>query len=704
MALFGSGDSNSAPSGYDRLHDGVHLYGAICFLGFGGMYWFLFANLYLTVSNLVFSLLTLLHWLAIRRFSGPHVVSWVLVALVYLGLLNVSVHVGSHSEPLVFWGLSLVVAAAFMFNLRGLLVSTVLAMAFYPLTVLLKMAGHPAPIQELTPIQTRVFDSMTYLGVALFLGYTLYHYQSRLKRMRSGLERSEERYRTLFTSEDDAIIIFRPGTLEVVDANPAASRLYGYSLRELMAMRISDLSTTDMETLRDEVGQRVTHLNRRVHRRKDGGEFPAELTMSFFHTRDGRWAVAIIRDITERERAEVLQKELLKQESLAHQEADRANLTKDVFLATLSHELRTPLHAIKMWSELLQTGTLDEGRRKRGLEVIALSVAAQSRIIDDLLDVSRIMAGKMHLKFQTVDVAALTREAVETVRDPAMEKGLDLVVDLTPDLGTIQADPVRYKQILWNLLNNAIKFTPAGGRITVLAERTRGETGERLRVEVQDEGQGLDRDMQERIFEPFTQVDGSSVRVHGGLGLGLTIVKNLVELHGGKVRAESPGLGRGTAFKVELPAVGQTTAGLPARHPALSTVEDLQGVRILAVDDDPVTRQAQVELLRFFGAEVKEAGSVEEAIGALIPFAPHLLLSDIAMPVRDGYDFLNHVRKTMPEPWNRLPAVALTAFGGAVEKQRTMQAGFQAHLEKPVDSTTLIRTLRDVLGRDRPSP
>jgi PAS domain S-box-containing protein len=382
----------------------------------------------------------------------------------------------------------------------------------------------------------------------------------------------------------------------------------------------------------------------------------------------------------------------------ARQEMERVNRAKDEFLATMSHELRTPLNAIYGWATILRKKPREEQRLERGLEVIERNVKAQTRLIGDLLDVSRIIAGKLSLKLFKTDVVPVILMAADVVRPAADAKGVRLVVDVDPHIGETMADPERLQQVIWNLLSNAVRFTPQGGRVTIASDRT--PSG--ITIRVQDTGAGIAADHLQHIFERFMQVDSSTTRIHGGLGLGLAIVRHLVEAHGGSVAAESEGLGRGSTFTVRLPigAVSRRDdeAEGATSHP--SPRSNLQGLRVLVVDDDVDSLEVLRMVLETAGATVTPATSARGAFEALDDKGPfEVIVSDIGMPEIDGYSFLRSVR-ARPEG-AEIPAIALTAYARSEDAELARRAGFQEHLVKPVDEGRLVEAIRTWSGHPR---
>jgi len=387
----------------------------------------------------------------------------------------------------------------------------------------------------------------------------------------------------------------------------------------------------------------------------------------------------------------------LEAERAARNEAERVGLMKDEFLATLSHELRTPLSAIFGWAQILKTGAHDPEAVREGIEVIDRNVRLQTQLIEDLLDVSRIISGKVRLDVQVVDLPELINSALESVRPAADAKRLRLEQVIDPSASPVSGDPARLQQVLWNLLNNAIKFTPKDGKIHVMLERISSHA----ELSVVDTGEGISPEFLPRLFERFSQSDASTTRKHGGLGLGLSIVKNLVELHGGSIRAHSEGEGRGARFVLHLPIrVTKATRddSLPISQlsaPRVHAGDSLTGLNVLVVDDERDARELVHRYLTHCGATAALAASAAEAHLVLATFRADVIISDIGMPEQDGYEFIRAVRNN----GDKTPAIALTAFARAEDRVRSIQAGFQSHLPKPVEPTELLTIVASLAGR-----
>ncbi len=406
-------------------------------------------------------------------------------------------------------------------------------------------------------------------------------------------------------------------------------------------------------------------------------------------------------DITEqREHAEERHR-ILESERAARSNAERASLLKDEFLATLSHELRTPLNAIFGWTQLLRTGDRDEASLEEGLATIERNARAQTRIIEDLLEMSRIVSGKTRLDVQPIDLAAIVESAVGTLAPTAAAKQVRIVKMLDP-VQTMTGDPARLQQVLWNLLANAIKFTSKGGRVDVVLERVNSH----VEVSVSDNGEGISPEFLPYVFDRFRQQDASQTRRHSGLGLGLSIVKNLVELHGGNVRAESEGLGKGATFTVSLPLVPVRQGATARVHPGAERSEvcpvdvELEGVRVLVVDDERDSLEFVRRLLKECKANVSTASSAADGLRLIEEEPPDVIVSDIGMPDKDGLEMMRELRAQSAQN-AKIPAIALTAFARSEDRTRAMLAGYQVHLAKPVQPTGANRRRCQPRGPDR---
>ena len=402
-------------------------------------------------------------------------------------------------------------------------------------------------------------------------------------------------------------------------------------------------------------------------------------------------------EIAERLRAEAELEALLAREQVLRAEAEELSRLKDEFLATMSHELRTPLNAIFGWITLLRTRRLDEATQERALETIERNARAQKRLIEDLLDVSRIVTGKVALELVTVDPRRVVEAALETMHPAAQAKGLKIMPLLDIGAGTVRGDFARLQQIVCNLLSNAIKFTDAGGHVEVCLARRNGE----VEISVADSGQGITPEFLPLVFDRFRQEDGSISRRHGGLGLGLAIVRHLVELHAGSVEAQSLGEGKGAKFIVRLPVREGGLITRVSEAPNNGTVSPamLMGVRLLVVDDDPGARELISGMLEGFGAQVSTAESGQVALSLLFAQRPDVLIADLGMPGMDGFTLIEQVRALEPDFGGLTPAVAVTAYASPQDRLRALQAGYQNHVAKPVEAEELAIVIASLAGR-----
>jgi signal transduction histidine kinase/CheY-like chemotaxis protein len=404
------------------------------------------------------------------------------------------------------------------------------------------------------------------------------------------------------------------------------------------------------------------------------------------------------------QRAAAERKALLDSERAARAEAERMSEAKDDFLATLSHELRTPLNAILGWAQVLRTSGRTADEMRSGLETIERNARVQTQLIDDLLDMSRITSGKLRLDVQPLHPIAFIEAAIETVAPAALAKGIAIERAIDPSAGPISGDPARLQQVTWNLLSNAIKFTPRDGRVTVTLAREDDHAG----ITIADTGIGIPRDLMPHLFERFRQADASTTRRYGGLGLGLSLVKRLVELHGGSVRVHSDGPGQGTTVRVTLPlttmpGVSEERPKAAPRHggarPPAVWADELAGVTVVVVDDQRDARDLIVRVLGDAGARVLTAASADAALDLVENERPDVLISDIGMPDTDGYELLRRVRALGAERGGHVPAVALTAFVRADDRTRALRAGFLVHVPKPVEASELVATVAGLARR-----
>ncbi len=412
-------------------------------------------------------------------------------------------------------------------------------------------------------------------------------------------------------------------------------------------------------------------------------------------------AASLEAEVKERQQAEERLRLALVGEQMARAEAETANRMKDEFLATVSHELRTPLNAIIGWSHLLQAGSLDQATASRALATIDRNAKVQAQLIEDILDVSRMITGKLRLNNEPVDIASVINAAIDSVQLAVDSKEIELEVTLDPSARHTLGDSSRLQQVVWNLLSNAIKFTPSGGRIEVKVKRA----GRNLKIRVSDSGQGIGPDFLPFIFERFRQADGTTTRQHGGLGLGLAIVRHLVELHGGTITAESAGEGKGSTFIIKLPLAPspqrnresrKTTGRLQEKKDSNAhfSSPSLDDVQVLLVDDDPDTLQILSLMLVESKANVQTAASVSEALELLEWYTPDVVVSDLAMPGEDGYSLIAKIRAS--ENGKQIPTVALTSYVRVEDRARALSAGFSMFVPKPVEPNELITAIANL--------
>ena len=490
---------------------------------------------------------------------------------------------------------------------------------------------------------------------------------------------------------------------KILQANDAVYSLLGFRTAEVVEHSLSRFISVDetrefMAALREVVARGVTRNARLTPRSASGEVIPTTLNASALRDPDGTviGAIGILRDM----RAyEMVVREL--EES--GRKLDDANRAKDEFLATLSHELRTPLSSILGWVRLLRSGTLDPAGARRGLEVIERNTRTLAQLIEDLLDVSRIITGKLRLEVRPINLASVIVAAMEAVQTAADAKGIRLEASLDPSMGPITADPDRLQQVVWNLLTNAIKFTTTSGRVDVRLE----PADSLARITVSDTGKGIRSELLPFVFDRFRQGETSVSRRHGGLGLGLAIVRHIIELHGGIVRAESPGDGRGATFTVELPLIA-TSIGTVEAVAARRTFDSepivrpaaLRGLRVLVVDDEADARELMRMILRSSGADVMAAGSADEAFEQVEQWHPDILVSDIGLPGDDGYALIQRLRSREAERGGSIPALALTAYARAEDKARALAAGFQVHLAKPLEPAEFVAAIANLVKKE----
>jgi PAS domain S-box-containing protein len=530
------------------------------------------------------------------------------------------------------------------------------------------------------------------------------------------LRQSEERFRLLVEHAGDYAIYLLDAQGRVATWNFGAQRMKGYSAEEIIGRDLSTFFPPD--AIADGKPKRELEIARREGRfeeegwrvRKDGSQFWANVVLTRVQDSQGELIgyAKITRDLTKRREAEETERILFREQAAraaaelselrireseqaaqsAARKAQEANRVKDEFLATVSHELRTPLNAIVGWSVLLREQNHDK-QTARGLEVIHRNAQVQARLIEDILDVSRIITGKLKLSLEPMNVVTLVNETLDVVRPSATGKHIELTFQPPTGVANVEGDPERLRQVIWNLLSNAVKFTPEHGKIVVEIEQDESK----LALVVTDTGRGIDAEFLPFVFDRFQQAESSTTRRYGELGLGLAIVRHIVELHGGVVEAKSEGVERGATFRVVIPVRALPPTSDITRNdiaPRLTpTARSLEGLRVLLVDDEPDARELLSDVLSAAGAIVKSADSAPSGFDAFRSFQPHILISDIGMPDEDGYSLIRRVRGLPLDQGGGVPAVALTAYTRHEDRMKALAAGFTTHVGKPVDPDEL---------------
>ena len=548
------------------------------------------------------------------------------------------------------------------------------------------------------------------------------------KKAEEARRESEERYRAFIEQSSEGIWRFEleeplstehPETEQIqhfyqygylAECNNVMAQMYGFSCaEEIVGARLADFlvqsDPNNIEYLRSFIrsGYRLNAAESHEIDRQGLSKYFLNSLVGIVDNGALVQAWGTQLDITDRKRAHVEREQLLAKEQAARAEAEAANRMKDEFLATLSHELRTPLNAMVGWTQLLRTRKFDEKTTVRALETIDRNTKSLAQLIEDVLDVSRIITGKLRLNVRPVELVPVIEAAIETVLPAAEAKNIRIESILDSSVGSVLGDANRLQQVVWNLLSNAVKFTPKGGRVEMRLEAINS----RVQIRVSDTGQGINPDFLPYVFERFRQADSTTTRSYGGLGLGLAIVRHLVELHGGTVDAESPGLGLGATFIVNLPLravrveVSEPQQVQPTAAGEVPTISgsSLDGLRVLVVDDEADARDLLTTVLRQYGAEVTAVATASEALEALKQLKPNVLVSDIGMPEEDGYALIRKVRALDAEQGGRIPAVALTAYARAEDRKQALLAGFQLHVPKPVDPTELAVVVANLTGR-----
>lgn len=538
-------------------------------------------------------------------------------------------------------------------------------------------------------------------------------------------EEAKGRLAAIIQSSDDAIISKDLNGI-IATWNQGAQNLFGYTAQEAIGKPITMLIAPERMNEEPSILERIRQgrqvgYHETIGLRKDGTTVDISLAVSpiFDSNGDIVGASRIARDITERKHAEEERAALLLREQDARAQAEQANRVKDEFLAMVSHELRTPLNAIVGWTHLLKRGKLNQSESERAIQTIDRNATAQAAIINELLDVSSIISGKLKLDMKPVDLAEVINAAVDAIRPAADAKSIEIVTVLDQKAGLVAGEAGRLQQVFSNLLSNAIKFTDDEGRVEVQLE----PAGKNVSVAISDTGAGIRSDFLPHIFERFRQADTSEKRTYGGLGLGLSIVRNLVEMHGGSVSAASEGDGRGATFMVTIPVLAASSDTSLTASQATSSERSvygtesykdskgqrdsdlkpdiLNGIRVLAIDDQPDTRDLIILALTRYGAEVRACTSAAEACKMIEKWKPEVIVSDIGMPGEDGYDLMRKVRALTPKSGGNIPAIALTGYAGAVDASKAYAAGYQVHMTKPVELRELVATIAKLSGRQK---
>ena len=525
------------------------------------------------------------------------------------------------------------------------------------------------------------------------------------------LNEQRELLQVTLSSIGDAVIA-TDVTGNVNFLNPVAESLTGWTVKEAAGKPIQEVFSIINEETRKpiespfeaviEAGSIVGLANHTVLIARDGREIPIEDSGAPIKDSDGKTigVIVVFHDVSERRQAEKEREKLLKSEQEARGEAETAVRLKDEFLATVSHELRTPLNAILGWSAMLKNSNLERNNVRNALGIIERNAKAQAEIIGDILDVSRIITGKLQLDTKPVEIAPIIESAVDTLRPAATAKDISLTISLDNNNGYVIGDADRLQQIIWNLISNAIKFTSEKGKIEISSKRLDSF----LEISISDNGIGIDEDFLPFIFERFRQGDASTTRMHGGLGLGLAIVRHLVELHGGTVYAESGGNGKGAIFTVRLPVAqgepilsdGELYFDEDEASEFSADASDLRGTRVLIVDDDKDTLEVMRIVLKKHGAKVRIAVSTADALEVFREWRPDVLISDLGMPVEDGYSLISKIRALPPDQGGAIPAAALTAYVSEKDRQKALSAGYQIHIPKPIDPLKIVAAIAEM--------
>ncbi|HEU0179863.1 MAG TPA: CHASE3 domain-containing protein [Blastocatellia bacterium] len=534
------------------------------------------------------------------------------------------------------------------------------------------------------------------------------------KRAEEALRQQREWLQVTLSSIGDAVIASDTNGA-VTFLNPVAESLTRWKQEEAQGRQLREVFNIVNEQTRQTVdnpalramreGSIVGLANHTTLIAQDGTETPIDDSGAPIKGAEGKiiGAVLIFRDITERKLVEEERSKLLASERAAREKAEAANRSKDEFVAMISHEIRSPLNSILGWAQMLRKGKFDQAETERAVEIIERSAKSQSQLIEDLLDISRVITGKLTLNVRSVELAQIIEAAMDSIRPAADAKAIQLQARIESRSSLVSGDPNRLQQVVWNLLSNAVKFTPKHGRVEVSLERVDSQ----LQLKVRDSGVGINPEFLPFVFDRFSQANTTSERKFGGLGLGLAIVRHLVELHGGTAQADSPGEGQGATFTVTLPvkAVRDETSEIERAAPAarhagsLADAITLDGLRVMIVDDEAETRDLLTAMLTRRGAEVKACASAAEALEEIEQWRPLVLVSDIGMPDEDGYALIGKLRALGAKRGGDVPAVALTAYARSEDRMRALASGFQMHVPKPIEAGELIVVIASLAGR-----
>ncbi len=534
------------------------------------------------------------------------------------------------------------------------------------------------------------------LGLAVRRAWREKQEKEKRRKITKALKQTDDLLHTIVESSPVSIITLSREQ-RVMTWNPTAEKLYGWRAKAVIDHPLPLIPEAQKEyfyrCFKIALENNTISNQEFQHLQQDGNLIDVILSLAPLHDGDGNiyGVVMTTVDNTVRKQIEVQRLALLEQERAARTAAETNNRVKDEFLAVLSHELRTPLNAIMGWIKIIQKGNLNPVKLQRALDIIERNAAAQTQLIEDLLDISRIIRGQVNLNIQPVDVIKLIQATVDTLTPAATAKSIQIELDSPTSVDPILADSNRLQQILWNLLSNAVKFTPNSGKVEILVN----VIDSHLQIQVVDTGMGIAPHFLPHVFEYFRQADGSTTRSKGGLGLGLAITRHLVELHGGTIRVDSPGLELGSTFTIILP-MRMAPANDDFSSQQMKTNLNLRGVKVVVIDDDIDAQELIAFVLEQQGAKIKSAGDVQEALSLLEQFQPDVIVSDIGMPDEDGYSFLQTVR-SLPNPRLRnIPAVALTAYVREEDSQRALEVGYQAHLAKPFDPSEVVSIIHQL--------